>query len=315
LKGWAVGKFMSSGIAVIAAHAERGRRRSCVASTFVLAAALSLGATMAASAADLPVKGSAYKAPPAVTATWSGLYAGGAVGFRYTNVDANLTRVLTNGIDDIPAFCGTIGGCRGETFDSSGFKGGVYAGYNWQFSPRWVAGIEGDWMWADHEATITGTFFPTNFPGSFGVTLNPIDSFTVKTEWDASIRGRLGFLISPSVMAFATGGASWLKLETTSACNNVGVCLGAGGLLPGTVSISDTVLGWTVGGGIEAMLSPNWLVRAEYRYADYGTNSYTVTRSNGPITRVSTYDVDLKTHTALFGIAYKFGDAHVVAKY
>jgi outer membrane immunogenic protein len=305
-----VRKFVLSGITA----KELGYPIGVIVAALISAAALSLGAVVAASAADIQTKAPVYKAPPAaIVHSWSGFYVGGAVGYRSVDADANLTRVLTNGIEDIPAFCGTIGGCRGEAFDSSGFKGGVYAGYNWQFAPRWVVGIEGDWMWVDHEKSITGIFFPTNFPGSFGASLNPNDSFTVKTEWDASIRGRLGFLITPSIMAFATGGATWLKLETTSVC--ISVCVGAGGLLPGTVSISDTVLGWTVGGGIEAMLSPNWLIRGEYRYADYGTNSYTVTRSNGPTTRVSTYDVDLKTHTALFGIAYKFGHAPVVAKY
>jgi outer membrane immunogenic protein len=29
--------------------------------------------------------------------------------------------------------------------------------------------------------------------------------------------------------------------------------------------------GWTVGGGVEWKLAQNWLLRGEYRYADFGT--------------------------------------------
>ena len=33
--------------------------------------------------------------------------------------------------------------------------------------------------------------------------------------------------------------------------------------------------GWTVGGGIEAMLARNWSAKAEYLYYDLGRTSYT----------------------------------------
>ena len=35
-------------------------------------------------------------------------------------------------------------------------------------------------------------------------------------------------------------------------------------------TISTTRTGWTVGGGVEAVVTGNWLARAEVRYADYG---------------------------------------------
>jgi outer membrane immunogenic protein len=81
----------------------------------VSAAALSLGLTVAASAADLRP---AYKAPAPVAApynySWSGFYIGGHAG---------------------------VGWSEG---DDSGFVGGGQIGYNWQFAPNWVIGIEGD---------------------------------------------------------------------------------------------------------------------------------------------------------------------------
>jgi outer membrane immunogenic protein len=62
-----------------------------------------------------------------------------------------------------------------------------------------------------------------------------------------------------------------------------------------------TRTGWTVGGGIEKMLSDRWLIRGEYRYADYGT--WTSTFGGTPIIVKS---FDLATHTAFVGFAKKF---------
>jgi len=64
---------------------------------------------------------------------------------------------------------------------------------------------------------------------------------------------------------------------------------------------------WTIGTGIETMLWANWFARGEYRYADFGTGSFTLSRIGAPPDAgLTNYDVKLRTHTALFGIAYKF---------
>ena len=62
-----------------------------------------------------------------------------------------------------------------------------------------------------------------------------------------------------------------------------------------------------MGAGIETAVGGNWFARAAYRYADLGTSSFTIARNN-PGASVSTdFDVALRTHTVIFGIAYKFG--------
>ena len=73
----------------------------------------------------------------------------------------------------------------------------------------------------------------------------------------------------------------------------------------------------TIGTGIETMLWGNWFARGEYRYADFGTGSFSLSRTGAPPDAgLTNYDVRVRTHTALFGIAYKFGDAGaVIAKY
>jgi outer membrane immunogenic protein len=70
-----------------------------------------------------------------------------------------------------------------------------------------------------------------------------------------------------------------------------------------TKSSSTVRSGWTVGAGVEVMLSSNWVARAEYRYADFGSIGFTFPPA--PSTGF-TSTVSLKTNTALLGFGYKF---------
>jgi outer membrane immunogenic protein len=75
------------------------------------------------------------------------------------------------------------------------------------------------------------------------------------------------------------------------------------------VENSATKTGWTIGGGLETALSGHWLARGEYRYADFGTRSFTIARSSDEPElnpTVNTFDVKLRTHTLTFGLAYQF---------
>jgi outer membrane immunogenic protein len=129
--------------------------------------------------------------------------------------------------------------------------------------------------------------------------------------------------MAPSVLLFATGGVAWLQLETTSNCSTVpragGNCATDnfffGTLGPSVITHSQTRIGWTVGAGVEAMLWPNWLARAEYRHADFGTANFTDVRScTGGCDPVETsplsisYALRVITRTATIGLAYKFGN-------
>ena len=80
-------------------------------------------------------------------------------------------------------------------------------------------------------------------------------------------------------------------------------------MTPAIITGSATKAGWTAGGGIEIALFGHWLARAEYRYADYGSSSFTVARSATDAGRnpsASTYDVAMRTHLAAFGVTYRF---------
>jgi outer membrane immunogenic protein len=177
------------------------------------------------------------------------------------------------------------------SLDSSGVRGGFYAGYNWQVGPTWLVGIEGDIADGSNKKT-TARLPGAGFPIGVG------DSTTAKQTWDAGIRGRLGYLLTPSVLLFGAGGASWIDTRLSGTCS-VATC---GAAL--ATSVSQTRSGWAAGGGIEWAVTPNWLARVEYRYADYG--NYNQTIFPGIPGSVAVTNTKLSTQTAFAGIAYKF---------
>jgi outer membrane immunogenic protein len=206
----------------------------------------------------------AYKVPPAAASTWSGFYAGLGLGFRASRTDAVTTSETVAGVPQNLA----DGRPTGASFDGLGFRTSSFIGYNWQFAPQWVAGLEGDVGFADQSTTRQSLAFS---PGFLRFALPP-DSLTAKTEWDASLRARLGFLLTPATLAYATGGIAWQRSYINSNCAN---CPGFT-FSPAVISASSIQVGWTVGGGIETALGGNWFARAEYRYADFGATPFTI---------------------------------------
>ena len=93
-------------------------------------------------AADVAVP--VYKAPPIVYSSWTGVYAGLEAGYKWSDMSWNTTCL---GISDI--FCPfrtafPIDASNPRGFDPASARIGGYIGYNWQFAPSWLVGIEGD---------------------------------------------------------------------------------------------------------------------------------------------------------------------------
>ncbi|WP_256805947.1 outer membrane protein [Bradyrhizobium sp. Bra64] len=257
-----------------------------------------MGRALAADIGAAPVD----KAAPAAASPWSGFYAGLGFGFRASRTDATTTSETIAGIPQNLA----DGRPTAASFDGLGFRTSSNVGFNWQFAPQWVAGLEGDVGFADQSTTRQSQAFS---PG-FSFFARPPDRLTVKTDWDASLRARLGFLLTPATLAYATGGVAWQRSEFSSICAIDG-CLDFG-LSPSVISASRIQAGWTVGGGIETALGGNWIARAEYRYADFGATPFTIARtgpSGSPLNPTSdNFDLKMRTHNASFGVAYKFDD-------
>jgi outer membrane immunogenic protein len=83
-----------------------------------------------------------------------------------------------------------------------------------------------------------------------------------QSNWDGSIRGRIGWLITPQSLLYATGGFAFGNFTTPYHEADRGDTVE---LLGGSRT------GWTVGGGLEYALDRDWNTRIEYRYTDWGT--------------------------------------------
>jgi len=276
-------------------------------------AAASVGLAFGASAlaADLsPAPTPMYtKAPVPVVTSWTGFYVGTGVGFQSTNFTGSTVSETDNTVPSTfltPAACAEAFPCQSQALGNTTFKFRPYLGYDYQFASQWLAGIEGDYGFGSKTSTITGMVFPGG--GLFASTAYPGDSYSVKQGWDASIRGRLGFLPAPDFLVYATGGAAWQEVQTTATCSEplIGTACGPNGFAqfaPFSITDSTAKLGYTVGGGIETLLWGHWMVRGEYRYSDFGTIRNTDSPVGGP-TVVT--DVKLNTQSAIAGLAYKF---------
>jgi len=125
----------------------------------------------------------------------------------------------------------------------------------------WVAGVEASLGLGSQTTNLNGvTFTPGVAPLSFALRG---DNFALRTGWDGSARARLGFLVTPSALVYATGGAAWQRYDVTSTCAEL---VAAGGCIfgpPAVITIGDTRVGYTIGGGIETQLVGNWFARGE----------------------------------------------------
>src|SRR5262249_11821907 len=133
---------------------------------------------------------------------------------------ATVTAVSAGGVNVLSPTCAQLaprGGCvLGNPLNDTAFRFSPYVGINWQLAPQWLIGIEGDVGIASKTKTLVGTFYP----GLFNVGVAG-DTFSIRTTWDASARARLGYLVTPSVLVYATGGGAWLHLEATSRCTPI----------------------------------------------------------------------------------------------
>ena len=101
--------------------------------TLLAGVAVGLAAVQAASAADLPRKAPAYVPPAPPPFTWTGFYGGIHAGWGWSDSTATVMDNLAMLFDPVSL-----------DQNGNGVIGGGQIGYNWQFAPNWVIGIEGD---------------------------------------------------------------------------------------------------------------------------------------------------------------------------
>lgn len=228
----------------------------------VAALALTAGA---AQAADLraPAPAPMAEATPVYPTLWSGFYVGAHVGYGWGQADGDYVD------PSIPT-----GGSYSHDVD--GMLGGLQIGYNWQYA-AWVMGLEGDFSWSGMDGD-TSTSFLAIPPSQV--------SFDTQINWLSTIRARVGWA-PDRWMIYATGGIAFADFDVD--VNTDGT----------QASDGTTKLGWTVGAGVEYALTDAWRLGLEYKYLDFGDETYAT--SFGGST-----NIDFDTHAVSLKLNYRF---------
>lgn len=246
--------------------------------------------------------GLGHGSPAAGTPSWSGFYAGLAAGARHAEADWRGTCFSTACIEGGPNFF-FVDASSPRGFDLSSFRGSIFAGHNWQVGD-YLVGVETDVGWSRAARTTFGIPGCTFDCGNLPPTPDDIDSATIRTLWDASLRLRGGWLLTPGLLSFVTGGIAFQRVAANLTCSFAGPwCVPPVFDDVRNESHRKTLIGWTAGAGLEWMLPRNWLLRGEYRYADFGRFRPTFFTGTDDVLLT---DIRVVTHTLMIGLALKY---------
>ena len=149
----------------------------------------------------------------------------------------------------------------GPNIDTDGFTGGAFAGIQGQ-NGSFVYGIEAD----------------VNYNHSRGRNLTT----SSRSNVDGSLRARLGYAVNDRILVYATAGGAAENRQIRDAAGRD----------------ENTMLGWTAGAGVDAKLTDQVFGRLEYRYADYGNETF---NTGSGAQRVSS-----QQNKVMLGIGLKF---------
>jgi outer membrane immunogenic protein len=216
-------------------------------------------ATAAAFAADLSPSVPVYKTapvPPPPVLTWTGCFIGANLGWARSEA-----RFEGDG-----------------SISSDSFAAGGQIGCDYQFASNWVVGIQG----LIDAADITRGRQSVLFPG---------EEFHYKTQWFATITGRIGFLVTPTFLIYGRGGWGFVDQRLTAT---------------GSVSDSSTrsFSGPDAGAGFEWMFARNWTLWAEWDHI-FGSDKTLVFTPTSTIT--ASDRVRREFDKALVGLNWRFG--------
>ena len=190
------------------------------------------------------------------------------------------------------AIPGTMRGIHG------GFIGGMQVGFNWQFAPTWVAGIETDFDWLANSVAMS--VFP--YAGVGGVP-GAQHHFREGARY-ARHRARAVRLADrrPSSSSTRPAASPTAKRESgpRSFCPSCAP--------PAAISSTSSGIatGWTVGAGLEWQFAPGWSVKGEYLWVDLGSRSETISYPYAAFNSTLTSSVHQRDGIVRTGLTYRF---------
>jgi outer membrane immunogenic protein len=242
--------------------------------------------------------------PPPPAFTWTGPYIGGQIGYAWGPSTFDLLGLDLKTLDVLVLT---------SSNSPSGVVGGAHVGYLYQIS-QFVIGLEG---------SVDGTSLRANAQFSLPdfISSNNVLSAHATADVQGTVRGKLGFAWD-GVLIYGTGGVAFGGFTSNLILN---------GLTPTTVPFpignryfSNSLTGWTAGGGIQYAVTDNWWVFAEYRYIDFGSFNNTLANNFTPkkkllgIAVVNNSNPQLQENQVQVGFSYRFNllpPPPVVVKY
>jgi len=225
-------------------------------------------------AADIAVKAAAPS--PAPVYNWTGWYVGVNAGASFGNVktDFNGAPLFADSVQITPGF-----GFSDRVYPS-GFIGGGQIGYNWQYSPLIVVGLEADFQGAlEKDSTNFGNqpFFFVNADDSGDCGCTSHTSYTAQIEWFGTARVRIGYVWgNGEVMSYLTGGLAYgeVRVNGTNTVSGLFDTVARSAIFSSiqTFDRSHVNTGWVVGYGTEGkLLISGWTYKIEGLWMDLGT--------------------------------------------
>ncbi|MES0015679.1 outer membrane protein [Mesorhizobium sp. M0036] len=187
-------------------------------------------------------------------------------------------------------------------FDWTGYYAGLQAGYGWgqsdisvtegapfSISPDIHGGFVGGHvagLWQFDQAVL-GAEAELNYSAVDGTAVSGLGStFRTDIKWFGSVNAKAGFAMD-RVLVYGVGGVAFAGIETSQV---------AGASFAGT----RTNVGWTLGAGVDYALTDKFIVGAQYRYYDFGSEHYDVAEP------FNDRDQDVKLNAVSINLSYKF---------
>jgi outer membrane immunogenic protein len=149
---------------------------------------------------------------------------------------------------------------NGRSYGADGLGAGIYGGYNLQ-DGKIVYGGEADLNYSGVDSSNDGV--------------------TTKQRINGSLRGRVGYDLDPALV-YATAGLAATNLKASDA----------------TSSDDKSLIGFTLGAGVETKITDTITARTEYRFTNYQTQTFNL--DSGATDR------GLKEHSLNVGLGVRF---------
>lgn len=264
--------------------------------SIIAAGVLALLASTGAKAADIvtyqeqPVSA----APAAVN--WNGLYIGGTIGGSWANAKTKLKGKDSKNYGKVK-----------KEVDPDSFIGGIYAGYNFQpsfladsFMKNVVFGVETDFLFNSGDSSGSKRFGIKN-GGKYDY------KASVKQKWNGATRLRAGYALGSEgrFLPYIAAGVSYADIQARGRLKK-----DTDPKYADRASKTKTRAGWNIGAGVDyvpPILNDHLVLRAEYRYTDFGKENYN--RGDykvGDDTVAMKQRVKFNQNDFRVGVAYKF---------